>query len=351
MGKIERKAMTAVYSIAHFFVDMSCAFLMLRYAYAGSGENILLYNFCAFALQMPIGIILDRFGWGHRAASVGCGLIFASYFLAFSEMNMPAAIIAGLGNALFHAGGGVYVFDSFDDSGALGVFVSPGAIGLYIGTVLGSGNNASCIFPMLTMLAFSVFIWAAPYIFRCSDKKGEAAADFMSVKLSPTLCGAAILFFSVVVIRSFGGFALSFPWKISAGAAFAAVLCTAGGKALGGFVSDCMGKERTAAVSMSLAALLYLFSDNFICGLGAILLFNMSMPITLRAAADIFRGGRGFSFGLLTFALFIGYVPSFTERGGLNIGKGMMCVLCIVSAAMLLAGFMLPRRVKCSDDC
>lgn len=323
---------------------------MLRYAYAGQGENILLYNFCAFALQMPIGIILDRFGGGHRAASAGCGLIFASYFAAFAGMYLPAAVISGLGNALFHAGGGVYVLDSFDTLGALGVFVSPGAIGLYLGTVWGSGNNASCIFPMLIMLAIALFILAAPYIFICPDKRGEAAADFMSVTASKYVFGAAALFFLVVVIRSFGGFALSFPWKINAAAALAAVLCTAGGKALGGFVSDQMGKERTAALTMLIAALLYLFSDNIICGLGAILLFNMSMPITLRAAADIFKGGRGFSFGLLTFALFIGYVPSFAERGRLQVGKEIMCVLCIASAAMLLGGFMLQRRVKCSDD-
>lgn len=349
---MERKAMTAVYSCAHFLVDMCCAFLMMRFARGGYGESFLLYNFCAFALQMPIGIILDKFGGGHRTAAAGCGLIFLSYFPAFGGLLTPAAICAGVGNALFHAGGGVYVLDKYSSSGALGIFVSPGAIGLYLGSVWGKGDELSYIIPMLIMLISAAFIFASPYIFRCDNKKGAAAEDFFSFKLSAQLITAALLFFAVVVIRSIGGFAMSFPWKITPMAAFAAVLVTAGGKALGGFVSDIFGKEKAAAVSMSAAALLYLFSDNIICGLGAILLFNMSMPITLRAAADIFKGGRGFSFGLLTFALFLGYVPSYTAKDGMQIGKGTMTVLCIISAAMLLAGFALQRRsVHSDDDC
>ena len=124
---------------------------------------------------------------------------------------------------------------------------------------------------------------------------------------------------------------------------------TAGGKALGGFVSDRFGKEKTAAVSMVLAAVLYLFSNNIVCGLAAILIFNMSMPITLRAAADIFKGGRGFSFGLLTFALFLGYVPSYIY-GGVQISRAAMCILCILSAAMLLGGFALMKKTVQKND-
>ena len=347
---MERKAMTAVYSLAHFFVDMCCAFLMMRFVRGGYGESFLFYNFCAFALQMPIGIILDKFGGGHRAAAAGCGLIFLSYFGALWGLLTPAALCAGVGNALFHAGGGVYVLDKYDSSGALGIFVSPGAIGLYLGTVWGKGGELSYIFPMLIMLFAAAFIFASPYIFKCDSKKGAAAENFFSFKASAHVITAAFLFFAVVVIRSIGGFALSFGWKITPMAAFASVLVTAGGKALGGFVSDFFGKEKAAAVSMLGAALLYLFSDNIICGLAAILLFNMSMPITLRAAADILGGGRGFSFGLLTFALFLGYVPVYTANGGMQISKLTMTLLCIISGAMLLAGFALQRRSEHSDD-
>lgn len=53
--------MTAIYSILHMFVDGVCALAM--FGVFIPQENgyfyMLLYNFCAFALQMPLGIILD----------------------------------------------------------------------------------------------------------------------------------------------------------------------------------------------------------------------------------------------------------------------------------------------------
>lgn len=49
--------MTGIYGLIHMAVDLSCAFLM--YAFVVGGEHwyiwLLAYNFCAFALQMPIG--------------------------------------------------------------------------------------------------------------------------------------------------------------------------------------------------------------------------------------------------------------------------------------------------------
>ena len=47
----------ALYSLAHFWVDLSCALLAFRTLSASPDFALclLLYNFCAFALQMPPG--------------------------------------------------------------------------------------------------------------------------------------------------------------------------------------------------------------------------------------------------------------------------------------------------------
>ena len=51
--------MTGIYALVHMAVDLSCAFLV--YTYVLGGEQwylwLLLYNFCAFALQMPISTV------------------------------------------------------------------------------------------------------------------------------------------------------------------------------------------------------------------------------------------------------------------------------------------------------
>ena len=53
--------MTMLYALLHFLVDGVCAWAMLG-RLGGGMEAFLLYNFCAFALQLPLGALLDRLG-------------------------------------------------------------------------------------------------------------------------------------------------------------------------------------------------------------------------------------------------------------------------------------------------
>ncbi|MCM1522871.1 MAG: hypothetical protein NC120_00275 [Ruminococcus sp.] len=340
-----KRTVAGIYSAAHFFVDLSCAVVMLKFAYNGDPSVILVYNFCAFALQMPFGIVLDRFGGARSAAAAGCGLIALSCFfcmLPFFRTGMTAAVISGIGNALFHTGGGIYMLNEFEGASALGVFVSPGAIGLYMGICLSAEESGTAaVLPILSMAVFAAALSAVPHIFKenIPDRYGK---DPFSAPLPLNDKAAAAMLFAVVVIRSFGGFAVSFSWKTAGAASLAAVIVTASGKAAGGFLSDKYGMKRTAAATMLLSAVLYIFSDNIAAGLAAVLLFNMSMPITLKGAADIFGDAKGFSFGLLTFALFLGYIPSYAGNTGAS--HGAMSALCVISAVLLTACFKLCRK-------
>ena len=116
----------AFYSAAHFWVDLSCALLLLGAVCpeADPVRCILLYNFSAFAVQMPIGLLADRLNRNHQVAAAGCGLVAAAWFLT---KGAEAAVLAGVGNALFHVGGGLDTMNrSGEKAGPLGVFVSPG---------------------------------------------------------------------------------------------------------------------------------------------------------------------------------------------------------------------------------
>ena len=120
----------AFYSAAHFWVDLSCALLLLGVVCpeVDPVRCILLYNFSAFAVQMPIGLLADRLNRNHQVAAAGCGLVAAAWFLT---KGAEAAVLAGVGNALFHVGGGLDTMNwSGEKAGPLGVFVSPGAAGL-----------------------------------------------------------------------------------------------------------------------------------------------------------------------------------------------------------------------------
>ena len=142
-----------------------------------------------------------------------------------------------------------------------------------------------------------------------------------------------ILLFAVVMLRSFAGMAGSFPWKQGA-YSLAAVLCVAAGKTLGGIAADHFGMRIAGAASLSAAAVCFLFSQQALPGLAALLLFNMSMPVTLHALALRMPRCKGFSFGMLTFALFLGFVPIYLGAG--SVSAAVLAVCAVVSALLLL---------------
>ena len=104
----------ALYSLAHLWVDLSCALLVLRTLSGGPyfGLCLLLYNFCAFALQMPLGLLADRLDRNGLLSAAGCALTALAYL---APMPVLAAVTAGVGNALFHLGGGLDVLNAGGD--------------------------------------------------------------------------------------------------------------------------------------------------------------------------------------------------------------------------------------------
>ena len=317
---------TAVYAAGHFAVDLACAFAMLRFVRptAAWTTAVLLYNFFAFAGQMPLGLIADRLGNGRAFAAAGCLLAAASYLLPGAPLLL--AVTAGIGNALYHVGGGYDVLRLSDRAGRLGVFVSPGAFGLFLGLLLGKGGFPAAVPPLLLLAA------AAAALLLCGRTDGSGPV----LDLSGGGAAALTALFLVVCLRSFAGFLFSFPWKTGAWA-WVFVLCVVLGKTFGGYLYDRFGGTRTSAASLLGAAALFLLSGHPAAGCAAALLFNMTMPVTLRAAADLLPGAKGFSFGLLTFALFLGFLPEYMGPSGIRTGW-MYAALCVLSLALLLFG-------------
>ena len=83
------------------------------------------------------------------------------------------------------------------------------------------------------------------------------------------------------------------------------------------------------------SALIRHLKDN---GILAVFLFNMTMPITLWAVAQAMPAARGFTFGLLTFALFLGFLPSWLGWPSLLTGPGAYAAVALVSLLLLWRG-------------
>ena len=339
----KRWQMVSVYSVTHFLVDFACAFLMFR-SIAGTPDGylcVLLYNFCAFAMQMPIGIIADKVNRNFLFAMIGCVLVGGAYALVSAPI--AAVLVIGTGNALFHIGGGIDVLNISEKKlGALGVFVSPGAFGIYYGTMLGKGSGFSAfVIPIVILVAAGLI----PAVYKA--QKGTYPKN-TSLSLEG-ICSGSILItvaclFLVVCLRSFAGLALSFSWKGVGYWGTALICAVVFGKTLGGFIADKLGVFKTALFSLGIAALLFLLPKIPVAGVAAVLLFNMTMPVTLWAVARVMPGAKGFAFGLLTFGLFLGFLPVYLGVDVSRYSSWIFAVISAVSMVLLLIGLRKERR-------
>lgn len=319
---------TVIYSAMHFAVDFLCAWSMFRYFQTGNGGyfNLLIYNFCAFALQMPLGALLDLL---RREKLPKLWAILGAALTVVGGMIHP--MVLGLGNALFHVGGGMDIIaeDFEKDRGGrnLGIFVAPGAVGLFLGTGLGKtgGTQFAMIAGAATLAALSFALLYRKREHRYDLPEGGSGSLLLS------LCC-----FALVILRSFVGLTVVFSWK-SGSLALLAVVAVALGKAAGGFLSARFGMDKTICGSLLASALCFLLGERTVFGLAALFCFNMSMPVTLYLLARKLPRMSGFSFGLLTFGLFLGFLPVYTRislpvSGGVLGAAGSILSLLILEA-------------------
>ncbi len=317
-------------SCAHFCVDLCCAALFFGYLNASPQWWLcmVLYNTCAFALQLPLGLIADARNRNLPFAAFGCALICISFFL--KGISVVAALISGLGNGMFHVGAGLEVMNSSKKAAPLGVFVSPGAIGLYLGTALASFISSNgWLLPLIMILTGLCLLCVGL-------RDGSFVSDNQRLSLSvpkSTLFPLVCLFF-VVVLRSLlsGAFSTG-PHDIPG---IIPVLCLALGKAAGGFAGDGLGFRNAAVLSLGGAALLLLLPRGYVTLL-SLFLFNMTMPLTLHEAAKLLPGTKGAVFGLLTLALFVGMIPRFISIS-LSLSPLAWTALVFLSLGLLLVG-------------
>ncbi len=309
--------MTAVYSVLHMFVDGVCALAMIGRFFRGNDGHflLLLYNFCAFALQMPFGVVLDglRLQREEKASRIAC--LFAVFGVGLTLLGaITHPVVLGIGNALFHVGGGVGTIDEDRMKGwrgrGLGVFVAPGAFGLYVGTRLAKqGQIKSGL-----LIACVLMVVGCLFAERCCRKKAVCMVpkgDGVKRNVGTDAVIMAVSCFLVVILRSYIGMTLTFSWKQFPVLALASVLAVVGGKAAGGFLAARYGYRRTAVISLLSAAICYMGMQIAPFGMMAQFLFNMTMPVTLYLLICVYPQWPGFAFGLLTFGLFLGFLPAY----------------------------------------
>ena len=340
--------MTVFYSILHMLIDGVCAIAMFGWFCLGEQGylNILLYNFCAFALQMPLGVILDLLNAGNRTTGSTDGKTGTDIPLCYAAVGtiltllgaFTHPVILGIGNALFHLGGGVDVIREDQRRGKrgkdLGVFVAPGALGLFLGGLLAKGSKAEYAVLLCGIVMIGLLVWLG------KEKRNDSGAGTVYITEEKTLVHREkqIVIFgclAVVILRSYIGMAVALPWKTTVFMSLFSVCAVVAGKIAGGFLAAKFGIRKTIVLSLLLAAACYPFCGQVAVGWLALFFFNMTMPITLYLLVRRFPELSGFSFGLLTFGLFLGFLPVYFECT-LPIPNGLLGMLGSLISLLLL---------------
>ena len=333
-----------VYTFLHFLVDLACVFYMTAIVAAGAAGvqdyigKAIVYNFLAFALPMFLGILADVFRKDEYTAALGT-LLVAAAFITGSRSWAGIALV-GVGNGLFHIGAGrqILVLDRkhFAPSG---IFIASGAIGVFIGKTLGRSFAQSIYYIIFAVLAAGAVAAVALGVLRSGKTFGEAKVCAVDSKrnfsAAPLL--AVILIFFVVIIRSYYGFLTKYTWKSGFAMGLIFTACVAAGKLGGGIIADRLGLKLTTILSLAGAGILEIFApESAVCGCISILLFNMTMPLTLKLLSDILQDAPGFAFGTLMMALFLGTLPNMAWGiSWLGSPVGMLA-LCAISIIMLV---------------
>jgi FSR family fosmidomycin resistance protein-like MFS transporter len=289
----------------------------------------IVYNLLAFGLQVIIGFVIDSLKAPRLAAVLGL-IVTGLSTLVFLSQPVIAIIIAGLGNALFHIGGGIISLNLTPRKAAApGIFVAPGALGVLAGTLLGkSGNFVTWPF-LAAMTASAVIIFLMPKPAAYQGKTRPQQQEFKAEHI-------IYLTLFVIAVRSLVGFAAVFPWKSDVNLLILLTAAVVLGKGLGGLLADKFGWQLTAAGSLAASIpLLTLGASVPACGIIGMFLFNINMPVTLAMMSNVIPGKPGTAFGLTCLALVLGTLPSFTALQP-KIGNILVIDIMVLIAAVVL---------------
>lgn len=334
-----------LYFYIHFATEVTCFFFLSRQY----GDSVMLwlfpfvYDALAFVPQSPIGYLCDKFK-KINGGIVGIVLMaFAGLMFEYLPVSpyIPLVILC-IGNAFTHVGGAETTLRVSDGRLAhSAVFVSGGSFGVVTGRLLSSSDVSGLIIVLFILTAIPFALLADTYL-RDTEKQNINPCEKFNYA-NPKLSAAAVIILAtlVVAVRGYMGYGIPTAWKKTLLQTVCLYVTMGIGKAAGGIFADAFGVRKTAVFSVS-AALPFLLAGNNHMGISlvGVMIFSMTMSITLALLVSVLKKTPGFAFGFTTLGLFLGTAPifffRFTSVRANCIVISALSVLCL--AALMIIG-------------
>lgn len=306
--------MLSLFTIIHPLVD-ACSVSVLV-AGGISFERVIVYNALAFALQLPLGMLMDEWPRFTRLGFfLGTGMVFAAAVVCAIGMGGWFVLAAAcVGNALFHLTAGKHVLETHEGRGGpIGLFISTGALGLMAGQVWAAKAATVCLVVFAAALGVCMVLAAArsrrnaAFAIPRAPQVSRASHDFKTGSFLPRLILVGL--FILIAWRSWAGL---FAGGRSAGGSVLMMLVgaavTFAGKVTGGYLAERVGRWKTTVFSVAGSAALAFFCASAWIVPWLSLLFVAQLAtgpvLSLVYENAARRGGR--AFGLNCLGLFMG---------------------------------------------
>lgn len=315
-NKIKSLGVGFLYFYIHFVTELICFFVLGKYIESSPVMWLifLTYDMLAFVPQSCIGYISDRFP-KFSFGLLGIGFLFAALIIQSCMPLMPflSLIVLCLGNAFIHVNGAEATLRVSDGKlSHSAIFVSGGSFGVVFGKLLSTTSVPIWLLLLLTVSAVPFAILAQRYQ---KDKDSKTAFpcrqyNYNNKKISKIII--IILSVTVVSVRGYMAYAIPISWNKTALQTVILFSFMGIGKALGGIFADLFGIKKVALLSVTASLPFLMFGDsNMFVSLFGVLLFSMTMSVTLALLVSVLRDTPGLAFGLTTIGLFIGATPVF----------------------------------------
>ena len=326
-----------LYFYVHFITEVACFYFLSKIT--GNSRIVWLipfiYDGLAFVPQSLIGYINDLTP-KLKTGIIGIILLVLSYLIyVFFKVNviLPLVILC-LGNAFLHISGAECTLKA--SNGKLShsaIFVGGGSFGVIIGRLLAGTSFTPIIMVPLILTMIPFILLADTYI---DYKEKETKFDYANPKLSPYLI--VFLAVLVVIVRGYMGYGIPTSWNKTT-LQTVILFCIMGfGKCLGGILSDAFGIRKVGIISTLLAIPFLCFgNEHMLISLIGVMMFSMTMAITLAILVSIYKSKPGLAFGFTTIGLFLGTAPIFFISITSNITNIVMIVVLSILCSFILA--------------
>lgn len=306
------------YAYIHFATEVMC-FYYLFYVMKASEYWLIftiVYDVLAFAPQAAVGAFCEKHP-RFRPDITGGLLLLAGAGIGYAaRATVPALTVAGLvlvcaGNVFIHiAGAFATLAVSEGRLSESAIFVGGGSFGLITGKLFASYGESFAV-PGLIMVSALVAMFL-------TDRRNPHESfsvrpcrqDIVKESFMPRGGIVILLMAAVVAVRAYIGYGIPTVWNDTVIKGII-LYCVMGiGKALGGVLADIFGARRVGVLSCILSIPPLLAGSRIMwISLIGVLLFSMTMAITLGALVSVMKENPGLAFGVTTLGLLTGTLP------------------------------------------